>query len=88
MNKEFLARVLRANEILTLQDRTLRTREDGPLISKARDPRESTRNLNVLSNVLSNVFGYVDFANSDLKYSAIIVKFAGCETLDLLTCAG
>ena len=84
MNKEFLARVLRANEILTLQDRTLRTREGGPLISKACDPRESTHNL----NALSNVFGYVDFANSDLKYSAIIVKFAGCETFDLQTCAG
>jgi len=84
VNKEFLARVVRANEISTLQDRTLRTREGGPLISKARDPRESTRNF----NVLSNVFGDADFANSDLKYSAIIVKFAGCETFDLLRCAG
>ena len=80
MSKEFLARVLRANEISTLQDHTLRTRKGSPLISKARDPRESTRNLNVLSNVL----GYVDFG---LKYSAI-VKFAGCETFDLLTCTG
>ena len=81
MNKEFLARVLHANEISILQDHTLRTRKGGPLVSKGRDPREFTRNLNVLSNVL----GYVDFG---LKCSAIVVKFAGCETFDLLTCAG
>ena len=43
--------------ISTLQDLTLRTRENGPLISKARDPRETTRIL----NVLSKVFGFVDF---------------------------
>ena len=77
MNKEVFTRKLKYEQIkiLTLQNR-------GPLIGKAHDPHETTRIL----NVLSKVFGCVDFRfEIGSKYNAIIVKFADSETFDLLT---
>ena len=72
-------------KISTSQDRTLRTHESGPLLSKAHDPGETMRIL----NVLSKLFRCVDFRfEIGSKYNAIIVKFADSETFDLLTCSG
>ena len=85
MNKDFSCAFYVQIKISTLQDRILRTRESGPLISKARDPCETTRIL----NVLLKVFGCVDFRfEIGSKYNEIIVKFADSETFDLLTCSG